>query len=139
MVRSPRPRGGATALEFILALPVFLIMVLGVADLSAYLSSLYTVQRAARDGARVGAITLEGTNPNGAKIEAAAAAQARVVLAADGRTCGSDCSVTADWFSVDDFRYVMVYVAIPHHPITPGLGLVPNVATAQFIMLTQEQ
>jgi len=133
-------RRGATALEFVLALPVFLMVVLGVAEVSHYMSSLYLVQRAARDGARVGAVTLEGLHPTGDQIVANAEAQAKFVLNAGGRPCNDVCTVTADWTAQSDgFYYVTVYVAEPHKAITPGLGLVPAHATATFTMLAQQQ
>lgn len=134
-----RLRRGVAAMEFALTLPVFLFVVLGVADLSYFITSLYDVQRAARDGARVGAVTLEGGTPTGAVITAEAIAQAKIVLAASDKPCGDDCSVTAQWVLVDGLRYVQVNVVYPHRPFTPGLNLVPTYARASFFMLTQQQ
>lgn len=134
-----RLRRGVAAMEFALTLPVFLFVVLGVADLSYFITSLYDVQRAARDGARVGSVTLEGGTPTGAVINAEAIAQAKQVLLASGKPCGEGCSVTSTWVLVEGFRYVQVNVTYPHRPFTPGLHLVPTYARASFFMLTQQQ
>lgn len=123
-------------------LPVFLFVVLGAAEISYYLSELYDVQRAARDGARVGAITIEGEDATGDEIIAAAEFMAKAQMLAAGKACVNDdgCAVSATWVKHSDgFRYVRVLVIAPHHPLTPGLDLIGSLVQAEFTMLTQQQ
>ena len=134
-----RVRRAVAAMEFALTLPVFLLVVLGVADLSYFISNLYDVQRAARDAARIGSITIETPPVTGDELRAAAIAQAQIVLAASEKPCGGGCSVTAEWITIEGFKYIRVNVQYPHKAFTPGLNLVPTSAKAQFVMLTQQQ
>lgn len=135
-----RKRRGVAAMEFALTLPVFLFVVLAVADLSYFISALYDVQRAARDGCRLGSVTLEGAGtPTGDVIRAAAETHAKVVLAASSKPCSTGCSVTSSWFLLEGRRYLRVSVSYPHTPLTPGLNLVPTYLNAQFVMFTQQQ
>lgn len=132
---------GVAASEFALALPAFLLVVMASAEVSHFITSVYTVQRAARDGARVGSVTLEGPSPDGTLIAARAEQQAIEVLEATGRTCGDTCQVDATWYqdSITGWWYVQVDVDYPHQAFAPALGVVPSTATARFTMLTQQQ
>ena len=135
-----RIRRGVAAMEFALTLPVFLFVVLAVADLSYFISALYDVQRAARDGCRLGSVTLEGSGtPTGDIIRAAAEAQAKVVLEASGKPCAGGCSVSSEWFLLEGRRYLRVSVQYPHQAFTPGLNLVPTYLNAKFVMFTLQQ
>lgn len=136
-------RRGTTAVEFALVFPWLAVLVVGIAEFSLFVVHLHTLQRAARDGARVGQLTLEGSDPDGSVITAAAVAQARDVLQANGMPCApkAGCQVTAQWdelFPMDDTRWVIVTVAVPYPALT---GLLPELTQPrmQFSMVTQQQ
>lgn len=147
MTRSRRSRRGASAVEFALSLPILITVLMGVIALSSYISQLHAVTRAARDGARVGSVTLEGISATGDDIEYASEVQARAVLDSTGYLCGGDpsidtddnpdCVVTAKWYYDDPFYYVTVWVSYPLDVGNyPGF---PDNVTSQFTMMTQQQ
>ncbi len=147
MTRTRSDRRGASAVEFALSLPILITVLMGVIALSSYISQLHAVTRAARDGARVGSVTLEGIDATGDDIEHAAELQARAVLDSTGYICGgdpddtsddnSDCVVTASWYYDDPFYYVTVWVSYPLEAGDyPGF---PDNVTAQFTMMAQQQ
>jgi len=136
-------RRGSTAVEFVLIIPWLTVLVIGIAEFSMYVSHLHRLQRAARDGARVGQLTIEGPDPDGSGIIAAAEGQARQVLAANGVPCGlSDgCSATAEWLPLvegDDTHWVVVSVAAPYGSLS---NLLPELSRPRmrFSMVTQQQ
>ncbi len=134
-------RRGVAALEFALCFPVFLAIVGGVVELSMFVSFHHVLARAARDGARVGSITIEGSDPTGALIEAEAEEQAEFVLDTMGYPCEGGCDVDAEWAAREDgYHYITVSVSYPYRGIT---GLVPylddTVSVGTFTMLTQQQ
>ncbi len=135
-------RRGTAAAEFALVLPLLIVLGLGIAEFGQFVTHLHHLQRAARDGARVGQLTLEGVDPDGTSIEAAAIAQAMDVLDANGVDCsGGGCTVTADWttlFENDDTHWVVITVQAPYQAST---RFIPELATprARFAMLTQQQ
>ncbi len=141
----PRPtrrrrRRGIAAVEFGLTLPVFMLVLSGVVELSNFVSSYHHVQRAARDGARVGSITIEGPNPDGSVIKQAAAQQAMDVLEASGKSCSvPGCVVAVDWFSEQGYMFVSVTVVYPYEPMLGLFGQFANESVAQFTMMTQQQ
>lgn len=134
-------RRGVAAMEFALCLPPFFLVVIATAELSNYMSDLYMVQRAVRDGARVGSTTLEGPDADGTLIEAAAIDQVEAVLEGADRPCVGACQILAEWHTVDGdpYRYVTVYVSQPYQSIAPGISIVPAQVTARLTMLTQQQ
>jgi len=134
-----RRRRGVAAVEFALTLPVFLLVVTGVIELSHFISNFHHVQRAARDGARVGSVTLEGVDGDGSLIEAAAAQQALDVLEASRRECGAGCTVISDVFIEDGRQYISVTVSYPYEPLTWMFGQLADQSVAQFTMMTQQQ
>jgi Flp pilus assembly protein TadG len=133
-------RSGSAALEFVLVFPFMVILVFGIAEYSLFVNHFHYLQRAARDGARVGSSTLEGHEPTGALIRENAANHAISVLEANGIPCDEDCRVTAEWTPVfGEERWVVLTVEAPYQPIT---GLFPSIQThsvARFSMLTQAQ
>jgi hypothetical protein len=139
LIRSWRSRRGVAAVEFALTLPVFLLVLTGVIELSNFISNFHHVQRAARDGARVGSITLEGPNPNGDLIRAAAAEQALFVLEASGKPCEDGCTISTDWYQDGDYMMVEVIVEYPYTPLTWLYGQLAEQSVAQFTMMTQQQ
>jgi hypothetical protein len=132
-------RAGAAALEFALCLPIILVILGGVADLSQFVSLLQIVSRATRDGARIGSVKIEGATPTGDLIEADSIAHAYLLLAEAGYPCGADCSVTAQWEALDDAMFVRVRVEYPYEPYVGLTRFLADNATAEFVMLTQQQ
>lgn len=139
MALNRKNRRGVAAVEFALTLPVFMLVLAGVIELSAFISQFHIVQRAARDAARVGSITLEGPNPDGEILKQAAVDQAFTVLDAAGRPCGAGCVVAAEWFPDGDHDYISVTVSYEYVPITWAFGNLADQSVAQFTMLTQQR
>jgi len=132
-------RAGAAALEFALCLPIFLVILGGVADLSQFVSLLQVVSRATRDGARIGSVKIEGATPTGDLIEADSVAHARMLLTEAGYTCAVGCDVTAVWEEIDGAMFVRVRVEYPYEPYVGITRFLAEDATAEFVMLTQQQ
>ncbi len=136
-----RARRGVAALEFALTFPVFLAIVGGIIELGMYVSFHHIIARAARDGARVGSVTIEGNDPTGDLIESEAIDQAEFVLETMGHTCTGGCDVSASWATrPDGYHYITVTVEYPYQGVT---GLLPflndTVSVGSFTMLTQQQ
>lgn len=135
-----RFRRGVAATEFALTLPVLLAVLLGVVELSRMMNQMHLVTRAARDGARLGAGTIEGQDPTGDIIEAATEAHALEVLEAGGINCAGACEAEAEWFVGDNGWWMLsVEVSVPYDPFTSYLPSIPNLLTAEFTTLTQQQ
>jgi Flp pilus assembly protein TadG len=132
-------RAGAAAIEFALCLPIVLAILGAVVDLSFYISTIEFVSRAAREGARVGSTVIEGATPTGDQIEAEAESQTAILLTEMGHACGANCTVQADWLQIDTEWYVRVRVDYPYEPIVGLAAYLPDYATAEFTMLTQQQ
>lgn len=134
-----RARSGAAAIEFALCIPLVLAILGAVVDLSYYISTIEFVSRAAREGARVGSTIIEGATPTGDQIEAEAEAQTAVLLGEMGHPCGANCTVQAEWLLIDTEWYVRVRVDFPYEPVVGLAAYLPDHATAEFTMLTQQQ
>ncbi|MEL6347594.1 MAG: TadE/TadG family type IV pilus assembly protein [Myxococcota bacterium] len=138
-----RNRHGAAAIEFALMLPPLMLTFGGVLELSNYMTELQMVARAARDGARVGSITIEGTDPDGTEIIAAAEAQATLVLETAGYECDVDgiCLLTTTWELDPDTGYYFVdlEVSVPYQSFTQLLPQLGTRVRADFTMMTQQQ
>lgn len=122
-------------------MPILVTLFGGIIELSSYISRSYVVQRAARDGARVGAVTIEGVDPTGDDIEAAAIAQAQVVLEETGKGLPDGTSITADWeLAEDGWYYINVSITYPYDAFTQVLPYLETVdIQADFVMMTQQQ
>lgn len=141
MTRFLRSRRGGAAAEFGLTFPLLMMTFGAVLELSNYVSKYHLVGRAARDAARVGSVTLEGTDAAGTEIIANAEEHAADVLEAVGYEA-ADYEVTAVWEEDPTSGWMMVTVSIDvdYDPITtlftaPGLESL----TSEFTMLTQQQ
>jgi len=141
-----RQRRGASLFEFALMIPMVTLVLFAITDLSAYITQLHIVGRAARDGARVGSVTLEGVDATGAQIEAAAYDQAVLVLESTGHACLNEdgtvdeslgCEIDADWIYVYPYHLIRVTVTYPMqfnvYPTFPGE------VVGTFTMMTQQQ
>lgn len=133
-------RSGAAAIEFVLSLPFLVVLMFGMVEYSLFVNHFHYLQRAARDGARVGSVTLEGNNPTGETIMERAGDHALAVLEANGIECLATCEISTRWESLfGNERWIVVRVDVPYQPVT---GLFPEVETtsvAEFAMLTQTQ
>lgn len=136
-----RLRRGAAATEFVFTAPIMLLMVAGIFELSTFIGRFHMLQRAARDGARVGSVTLEGEEADGSLITAAAEAQANLVLTSGGLPCTGSCAVNAQWVLDEDLglRFVVVTVTYPYLPLTDVLPFLNGDTVSQFTMVTQQQ
>lgn len=112
---------------------------IGIVELSRFVSAHHRVARAARDGARVGSITIEGPDADGSVITANAIDQAQTVLAANCVACKDSCDVSADWLESDGDYYVTVTVTSPHRSLTGFFPSIQDGITASFTMMTQQQ
>lgn len=136
---SRRRRRGASAVEFALIFPFMVVLIFGAIEFSWYISIRYDVQRAAREGARIGSAVLLTPEDTGDLITNAAVQRATDVLEARGNPCGAGCLVTAELFFFGGYQHLQVNVAYPHTPLVPGLELIAPSARGQFVMLTQQQ
>jgi Flp pilus assembly protein TadG len=133
-----RLRLGSAAVEFALTLPIGLTILAGSVDGGMFMVESTVAARAARDGARVGSMTLEPPPANGDLIEAAARSAALSSLNAAG--AAADAVVSATWFQDEDgVSWLQVDVSTPHvsffGSMTPFSGTVQH----RFFTVTQEQ
>lgn len=137
--RTPRRRGVA-AIEFALTMPFLLMVLLGVTEFSLLMHRTHVAYRVALDACRTGAGVLEGINPTGDQIEAAAVAEANFALATAGFACNGECVIGADWHRVNR-RWMMltVTVDVPYRGLSGILPVLPDRARGQFTMITQQQ
>ncbi len=139
-MRRRNGRRGVVAVEAALVLPAILVVLMAIIDLSMFMQRWRIVQRAARDGCRVGSVTIEGADATGDEIEAAAIEQAETMLSAAGMPCAGDCTVEADWELADDgYHYLTVTVSWPWSSWTGFFPRLGSEVTGRFTMLTQQQ
>lgn len=138
-MRGTGRRRGASVVEFALTLPVMLLVVMGIVELSLLMHRVHMVTRAARDACRLGSGVIEGTAPTGDVIEAAAEAQALDILAAQAVDCGGGCDVDATWFENDGWMLLRVDLQVPYEPFSGLLPMLPDSTRGTFTMLTQQQ
>jgi Flp pilus assembly protein TadG len=133
-------RRGSAAIEFGLTLPVGLMILAGAIDGGVYMVESTVASRAARDGARVGSMTMESTAPpTGALIEAAAKSAAQASLTAAGITTGK-VTVTTDWFQdAAAVSWIKVDVQVAHEGFFGNLTPFGDAIQHSFLMVTQEQ
>lgn len=132
---------GAAALELALSLPLLIGTFCCVIDLSLLMSQWHVVERAARDGAKAGAITIEGPGGTGAEIRANAIAQAQRVLDASGRGCEDGCTIDARWETdlTTGYRFIEVDIVSPFEALTGVLPMLNDDIKTSFSMMTQQQ
>jgi hypothetical protein len=138
-MRRAGPQHGASAVEFTLTLPVMLLVVMGIVELSLLMHRVHLVTRAARDACRLGTGVIEGTEPTGDLIEAAAEEHALTVLATQAVECGSGCDVDATWFENDGWMLLRVVIEVPYVPFSGLMPMLPETTRGSFTMLTQQQ
>ena len=85
-MKSLRTRRGSNATEFVLSLPLLLIMASGIIDLSWYLVQYNAAVNAVREGARAGAAAAPDANPV-SQANAAALNAASVYGLSESVTC----------------------------------------------------
>lgn len=130
-------RRGASALEFALLLPVFLVLVGGMVDYAWYMQQRALVVRAVREGVRVGAITPLAADP------ATTATSRSVQVLTDLEFDATTANVTAAY---DDLRAgltcntvdtITVQAIVPFIRL---IGVVPTPAaiTVQMTMMLED-
>lgn len=139
MFRRRHARRGAAAMEFGLWFPVILSVLIGVLDGGMAMSRQHVLARAARDGARIGSMTIEPIPATGDLIEKAATDAALRSLEAAGLTNG--IFVEADWqINPDDgLAWITVVVHAEHRSFIGSLSPFHGTHSRSFTMLTQEQ
>jgi Flp pilus assembly protein TadG len=132
-------RRGNASIEFALATPLVLMVLAGIVDGGLFMITRHAASRAARDGARVGAITTETPPADGSEIEANALAAAKASLVAGGYTA-AQCDVDVRWWDDTDGRsWLTVRVEIQHTSIFGTYSAFSQDVKNQFIIYTQEQ
>ena len=132
-------RHGSAAVEFALTLPVLLLVVIGVIELSLLMHRSYATTRVARDACRIGSGVLEGVDPTGEFIELAAEDHATFALEAAGIDCGAGCDIDATWYESEGWMLLRVDVDVPYQSFTRLLPMLPDTTHGGFVMLTQQQ
>ncbi len=142
MISPRRQRRGASAIEFGLVLPLLISVFGAIIELSRFISTTHRVSRIARDSARVGSVILEGADPTGDVLTAAAESHAWLAFDASGLACSGGCVVNATWLEDDDSGFMVVRVDLTY-PYVGLTGLMPGLGGAgvqsSFTMLTQQQ
>jgi Flp pilus assembly protein TadG len=132
-------RRGNASIEFALATPLVLMVLAGIVDGGLFLVARHAASRAARDGARVGAITTESPPADGSDIEANALAAAKASLISAGYTA-AQCDVKTKWWADSDGRsWLTVWVNLEHTSIFGTYSAFSQDVQNQFIIYTQEQ
>lgn len=128
-------------IEMGLMLPILIFTFAMVLELSFYMSQLHLIARAARDGARVGSMTIEGPDADGTEITANAIEQAELVLETAGYTCDTGCDVDAVWELDTDVGYYFITVTVvyPYRSFTTVIPELGTSITGSFVMMTQQQ
>ena len=127
------------ALEFALTMPILLLVLVGIVELSLLMHRVNVVSRVARDASRVGSMVIEGMNPTGDQTEAAAIAHARFALQAAGVDCTGGCEVQAEWFELEEWHLLRVAIDAPYDPVMGAFPLVPDSVHGAFVSMTQQQ
>lgn len=118
-----RRRRGVAAIEFALIFPVLIVALVGIMELSWYFSRYLAVTEALSQGARRGALVLEGDD-----VDAVVSAQVAKTLAAVGvETADAALTVTqgADDAGVDGLT---ITLSVPYRPL---LNMTPAPAALQ--------
>jgi Flp pilus assembly protein TadG len=135
---SHQPRRGAAAIEFALTFPFALMLLAGVLDGGMLLADKFAVSRASRDGARVGAMTMEPIPATGSTIAAATIAAAEASMTASGFADGA-YQVEVKWSPQGGTNWLEVEVSTTREgffgDLTPFGGSVRHT----FLVVTQEQ
>lgn len=135
-----RTRRASAALEFALTLPMILLILVGIVELSMLMHRSHVVSRVARDACRSASMVLEGPDPTGDVIEASAVQHARRALLAGGIDCDVlACDLRADWARRGDWMMLAVDLDVPYTPLTGLLPGLPRRTHGAFVLLTQQQ
>jgi hypothetical protein len=110
----------------------------GIVDGSLLMSYNHTLSQAARDGARIGAATLEDPPADGSEIEFAAETFALAALTNAGIDPAS-VSVDAEWFQDEGVSWLRLQIVGEYVPFLPGISPFGGTRTHEFVVLTQEQ
>ncbi len=132
-----KTRRGTTLTEFALWMPIMLVLMSGMLDITWFMTRFHVVQRATRDGARIGASLFEGNAESGVVIIPEAEAATKEILELANMPCDIGCLVTARVEYVP-FKAVIVEVDYPHAPIV-GIVPMPELIHTEFILAAEFQ
>jgi hypothetical protein len=122
----------ASAVEFALVLPFFLILTTGVMEFGWFVSQAIVVSRAARDASRYGASVYERPELTpGSLALPEAEAFALTILQGAGLTCDT-CLVQAT-LGLDPFETIAVHIEVPYEPL---IGIVPIGNKIEYTFVT---
>lgn len=115
--RSNRRRGSAVV-EFVVTVPIILIVLFGTIEYGNYFNELAMVTNAVRDGARFG--SNQGT---GTEARTRGAAATRILLEDSGFQCdlADPCTVNSTIINRNGVAMVEITVVIPYNQITHAL------------------
>ncbi len=120
---------GTSTLEFIMVLPLLLLLVYGGAELSRALVTMNVVTQAAREGARVGAVTPPAAFPGAAVARVnAVLAGANLAPADVSVTCSAPCATDSVVTATVTVNFQTLFPAV-----LPALaGPMPLTSTARM-------
>lgn len=135
--RAPR---GAGAIEFALTMPILLLMLLGIVELCLLGHRHHVVSQVVRDAGRIASGVLEGVEPTGDDIEAAAIDHCERAFAFQGINCELlNCRLDADWHEDRERMFLTVTVSIPYEPVTTLYDFMPSETVRTYTVMTQQQ
>lgn len=117
MSRLGRARKGQALAEFALVLPIFMMLLGGLVDLGYMYQQYLSLQNAAREGARLGAV--------GASVTAITT---RISNILGGRWNDGTLVVTVEETDQVTWREIRVIVTAPVRPVTPIVAMIPALA-----------
>jgi Flp pilus assembly protein TadG len=127
MTRRRRRSRGQALVEFAIALPIFLVLMMGIFDLGRAIYQYNGVSEAAREIARVTSVHPGTTLGNSTETAAVIATQKGLIpnLASPTFTCididGSTLNTSTTCVAGNQVKVVIV---APYRPVTPLLGLI---------------
>lgn len=128
-------RRGAAAVEFALTMPVLLVMIFGVLDLSWYIRGATAVVNATREGLRMGVTVAQEDGP-----DAMADEQIQAVLLGYGIDCEGAyaCEIEVTSTQVDGLDALTANASISFLPLV-GLTPAPELVRATLTMALEDQ
>lgn len=131
---------GASAVEFVLCLPMALFMVIGALDFAMWALTRQAVSRAVQDGARQASVMTLDDSETATDLENAAEAATKDALATWG-LANPGIAIDADWVpDADGVWWLTVAATVPY---TSMFGTLDQTygrpVTRRFLVYTQEQ
>lgn len=132
MVRRLAGRRGAAAIEFALVLPILMALVSAVLEYGWLFYQQANLSAAAREGARIGSMTMQAADPGAFAVARVRAAMTTMNLP------GSTATVTTAQSGTTPAEILTVTVTMTYTPLI-GLVPTPGTLTSQMSMLLEDQ